>query len=117
MERKPRGFSDWLKDEIIAEQKGKCAICGEKGHLTIHHKVPRCEGGNGDKKNGVALCRGNGTCRCHDKVDYLTVEKGVPFEQIMQEGLDYYLSQYPMRKKETKFEKSWKKKKNRLWRI
>lgn len=61
----------------------------------MHHIKPRARKGSNDPGNLVGLCRGEGTCNCHDKVDYLTLEHNIPFEQIMEEGVDYLLSQYP----------------------
>lgn len=79
---------------IKDRQENRCAICGETGHLSIHHKTPYSQTHDNSPDNLVALCRGEETNNCHDKVDYLTIEHGIGFEQIMEEGLNYYLQQY-----------------------
>ena len=39
---------------------GECEKCGATGKLTIHHKVPKSEGGNLMPENVMVLCR-----KCH----------------------------------------------------
>lgn len=87
-------FSGGVRKEIKDEQDDCCQICGERGHLTIHHKKPIVQGGCGDKTNGVGLCRGEDTKNCHDIADTLTIRYGVPFEQIMEQGIEYWIDLY-----------------------
>lgn len=77
-----------IRQAVRHEQDHRCAICRERGHLTIHHKVPQCQGGPSTIDNAVGLCR----TPCHDHVDRLTITHGIPFETIMEEGVSYLLS-------------------------
>lgn len=42
---------------IVARQKGKCAVCGEKTKLTMDHIMPLALGGDGHRHNFQGLCR------------------------------------------------------------
>lgn len=83
-------FSPGVRNEVRDEQGDRCAICGEKGHLSIHHKQPLSKGGKSTIDNAVGLCRGDGTNNCHDMIDYMTIREGESWEEIMQEGVFYY---------------------------
>lgn len=87
-------FTGNIRKKIKKEQGGRCQICGDEGHLTIHHKNPIVKGGRGDIENGVGLCRGPDTKNCHDIADILTIKHGIPFEQIMQEGVEYWINKF-----------------------
>lgn len=87
-------FPGFIREQVKSEQHNRCATCGQKGHLTIHHKEPLCMGGESVKENAAGLCRGKKTLNCHDIVDFLTIEQNVPFEQIMIEGIEYKIQEY-----------------------
>ena len=50
----------------VHEQGCFCVLCGEKG--TIHHLVPRSQGG-GDEIDNLVCLDGSGTTGCHGKVE------------------------------------------------
>jgi len=46
---------------LIRERDGnRCKICGSSEHLTIHHKIPKCRGGQSSEENCVTW-----DCICH----------------------------------------------------
>lgn len=90
-ERAGGKFPHLVKEQIRAAQAHRCAICGSEGHLTVHHIQPKSQGGTNGIDNALGVCR----TPCHDALDYLTVEQHVPFEQIMEVGIAYFLSEYP----------------------
>ena len=68
-----------------------CALCGNGGHLQIHHAIPRAAGGSDFVENLITLCP-----RCHAAVhgtlmpempDYCTPE-------WMEQAVVEYLSDY-----------------------
>lgn len=63
-ERKGKEFPKELKNRIKREQNNRCAICGSKGHLEVHHIIPIVQGGGKERSNGVAVCP-----KCHQKLD------------------------------------------------
>ncbi len=86
-----RDFPVELKWQVRKEQQFRCALCGKEcqGHtrrtkLEIHHKQPNSLGGPGERENAVGLDR-----YCHQYVDTLTLEYGIPYEMIA--GQDYYI--------------------------
>lgn len=95
MRKEAKKFPQEIRHLVIERQDNRCALCGWFGNLSVHHCIPRSQGGKNLQENAVALCRGEKTPNCHDAVDYLTLEHNIPFEQIMTEGLDYYLQMYP----------------------
>jgi len=46
----------------IKKRRGKCAECGNNKDLTIHHKIPLCNGGDESTENLEVLCK-----KCHNK--------------------------------------------------
>ena len=56
-----RGF-EWelLKRGAKARARMRCEKCGAAGRLEVHHKKPKCEGGEDTMENVIVLCRG-----CH----------------------------------------------------
>lgn len=88
-------FSEEDKQKIIEQQRHKCLNCGNIGHLTIHHFKPKSLGGSGNILNGVGLCRGKGTNNCHTKADELTINYGIPFKRIAEEGIAPLLDSLP----------------------
>jgi len=55
---------DWyeISDRIRKRDGYKCAICGSKKELEVHHIVPLSKGGTSREDNLITLCR-----RCHSK--------------------------------------------------
>lgn len=45
-----------LKKIIKKEYKGKCALCGSKKELQVHHKTHRKHGGTNAPDNLMLLC-------------------------------------------------------------
>ena len=50
----------------VLKRDRKCFICGLTESLTVHHIVPRSEGGTTTLRNLITLC-----IRCHDYVESL----------------------------------------------
>lgn len=88
-----------IRTFVKDRQENRCAICGQEGHLSVHHKIPYFETHDNSPTNLVALCRGKETNNCHDKVDHLTLDCGIPFEKIMEEGLEYLIQVNPLKEK------------------
>lgn len=84
--RKGKEFSWKTKKEVKDAQKGRCALCGQIVPLQVHHCVPCSRDGTGDRTNAIALCE-----RDHRRADTLTLKYGVPFEEIMEQGVWYYV--------------------------
>ena len=63
-ERRGKEFTKGVRAQIKSEQNGRCAICGSKGHLEIHHIKPISHGGGKERENGIAVCP-----HCHKKLD------------------------------------------------
>jgi 5-methylcytosine-specific restriction endonuclease McrA len=47
----------------------ECALCGDTGKLSIHHILPRSQGGDDVKENLIALC-GDGVSGDHGDVEH-----------------------------------------------
>lgn len=47
----------------------ECVICGSTGRLSIHHVLPRSQGGDDIEANFVCLC-GDGVTGCHGDVEH-----------------------------------------------
>jgi len=102
-------LSHKLRKLVRERQEYRCALCGahhppgdKAGCISVHHKTPFSRGGGSEPSNLIGLCRGGEDCNnCHDHVDYLTLEHNIPYEQILEEGVEYYLTLYP---KEQHFE-------------
>ena len=95
MRHKEKSFPSWLRREVRREQDYLCALCGTscKGHinefepvLEVHHKIPVFLGGPHLKENAVGLCP-----ICHVACDHLTLDKDIPFEEILEEGVEKYI--------------------------
>lgn len=62
--------TEWiaLRACVMVEQKNKCAMCGKvlKDHeFTLHHIIPRVEGGKDELDNLIGLCD-----MCHNIAEY-----------------------------------------------
>lgn len=98
MSKERHGFSHEIKRLVRERQDNTCLLCGWIGDLSVHHCIPQSEGGLNTPENAAGLCRNykDPDCpNCHDSVDYLTLEHNIPFEKIMEEGLEYWLDMYP----------------------
>lgn len=49
------GDRKW-KQEVLERDCHRCKICGSKNFLTVHHKIPKCRGGQGTPENTVCWC-------------------------------------------------------------
>jgi 5-methylcytosine-specific restriction endonuclease McrA len=58
---------DWheLATQVKQRDHYRCQICRTSRNLTIHHKIPRDQGGTNDLYNLQTLCHS-----CHDKVEF-----------------------------------------------
>lgn len=66
------GFTDNLKEAILARDNYRCYICGKESNLHIHHIIPRSEGGPHIPENLVTLCGG-----CHRSVESGNTSKAI----------------------------------------
>ena len=57
-------LSSTVEQSVIHRAGGRCELCKTKYDLSIHHIIPRSEGGSDCEDNLMALCY-----RCHDKVE------------------------------------------------
>lgn len=56
--------------QIVAERsEGMCERCCRGGHLTVHHRKKRSQGGLWTPDNCVAVC-GHGTAGCHGWIEH-----------------------------------------------
>jgi hypothetical protein len=55
-----------LKRAIHLRDKRRCQRCRHRGNLSIHHIIPRSEGGSDEPENLITLC-----FRCHDYIECL----------------------------------------------
>jgi len=54
-----------VREEVLRRAENRCERCGRtKGRLTMHHIMPRSEGGGDNVENLAALCR-----KCHNLVE------------------------------------------------
>lgn len=63
-----RLLSEELRDEILYRDNFSCQRCGRKRRLTIHHIMPRAEGGANEPVNLITLC-----IKCHDYIEDLAL--------------------------------------------
>ena len=95
----------WKK--LQAEKQGPCRVCGASaytGYTSLHHLVPRSQGGDDVASNLVPLC-GSGTTGCHGKIEArdrtagrkLRVNLSNPefWYVIDKKGWDWMDSRYP----------------------
>jgi hypothetical protein len=62
----------WLITQklIIERDNGRCKSCGTDKYLTVHHIIPRNEGGDEDFDNLITLC-----LDCHNEIEPLRLNK------------------------------------------
>ena len=53
-----------IREKIFKRDKYTCRSCGTKENLTVHHIIPRAEGGKDVMKNLETLC-----IKCHDEIE------------------------------------------------
>ena len=58
-----------IRDRLIKEHGGKCAICGAKMNLEIDHIIPVSKGGRENESNMQVLCRSCNS-RKGNRIDY-----------------------------------------------
>lgn len=62
--------TEWeaIRERCMLRDSYTCQRCGKKfgthAHLSVHHIIPRSEGGSNDLSNLITLC-----CKCHDLVE------------------------------------------------
>lgn len=93
-------FPEKVRKEVRKAQGGRCADCGQQGHLECHHIIPR----QFHRRVGLTAqetqCRHNavGLCAdCHGKWDRLATREGVFFCE-MAAGREYPLPRNMARK-------------------
>lgn len=64
--RRLNNFSKWddSSKKILRRDSFKCQMCGNGESLSIHHIIPRAEGGSDHPRNLITLCK-----NCHDNAD------------------------------------------------
>jgi len=64
--RRLNNFSKWddSSKKILRRDSFKCQMCGNGENLSIHHIIPRAEGGSDHPRNLITLCK-----NCHDNAD------------------------------------------------
>lgn len=79
-----------IRERIFFRDKYRCQVCEGRIHLSVHHVIPRLEGGSDDEQNLITLCS-----KCHDEVE-VSGYRSVP--EII--GHDpYWKSSKPMKHK------------------
>ena len=53
-----------LRETILLRDRYKCKICQSKENLTVHHRVPRADGGSDEADNLETVCE-----KCHNIVE------------------------------------------------
>jgi len=69
-------FTDGLKREVRRKQENRCAECGKRTNLQIHHEIPQVFGGKDEQINAIGLCE-----NCHERYDLMVLEGGLTFSQ------------------------------------
>lgn len=91
------------KKRIFEKHKGRCFRCDKKNRLSgisIHHVLPRADGGGNNDENLVPLCH-----TCHDLVEsknckstadiYKTIDTETPAEYVnTEEKIDWHCVVY-----------------------
>lgn len=52
------------KAKALARAEGRCELCAREWQLSVHHIIPRAEGGLSEPDNFIVLCK-----TCHDDVE------------------------------------------------
>jgi len=62
---------NWGKLEKQAARRDgyKCQMCGIKANLSVHHIMPRAQGGTDDLRNLITLCK---TCHDYAEIEEIT---------------------------------------------
>lgn len=82
-----------IRERIIKEHGGKCAICGATMHLEIDHIIPVSKGGRENESNMQVLCRscnskkGNSIdytqfFKFDESPEYLLMDRNVPISGL-----------------------------------
>lgn len=78
----------YRRNKAIAKRQagGRCQECGHRhDRLECDHIIPRTKGGTHAIDNLRMLCKGDGTCRCHETK---TAQEGGGFRQPAGPGAD-----------------------------
>lgn len=84
-------FPEKIRKKVKKEQEHRCAACGQEGHLSCHHIVPRSLAPIIGLTAEEAQCRHNavGLCQeCHEHADRMALEHGQFFYE-MEPGKEY----------------------------
>ena len=81
----------------------KCGICKSRSKLTIHHILPRSEGGQNNKENLIVLCR-----PCHDFVEEQNVRSREAVLCCERPGMivSELIGAFPIRRRVSKLKKA-----------
>jgi 5-methylcytosine-specific restriction endonuclease McrA len=68
-QNKPKNMDKWklIREAVLVRDNLTCYRCERTDNLTVHHLVPRAEGGGDSLRNLITLCS-----KCHD---YAEVEQ------------------------------------------
>ncbi len=60
MATKGRGMQQFIRVRHLRTHEPICEICGYRGLVIVHHKIPISKGGTNDESNLIVLCE-----KCH----------------------------------------------------
>lgn len=62
--KKATDIAGGYKAAALRQAEGKCELCGQEWRLSVHHIIPRTDGGLSEPENLIVLCT-----TCHDEVE------------------------------------------------
>jgi 5-methylcytosine-specific restriction endonuclease McrA len=62
--RKAVSIPGGVESRVLNQADGKCELCGREFRISVHHIIPRAEGGLSEPENYIVLCR-----ECHNEVE------------------------------------------------
>jgi hypothetical protein len=94
--RKRATRSEWVdvREAVTQRDGAACLLCGGSQDLTIHHVVPRSQGGDDIPANSVWLC-GSGTTGCHGAIE----ARRPKMTALLRHGLPADVAEYVISKK------------------
>ena len=87
-----------IRDRLIKEHGGKCAICGAKMNLEIDHIIPVSKGGRENESNMQVLCRSCNS-RKGNRIDYTQFFKFDESPEYMLVSRDIPISSLSVRER------------------